>query len=239
LKRALITGGSGDIGSAICRRLAASGLHVIVHANTHPETAESVAAEIHRLGGSAQTCCFDIGAAGQTAQAIEGLLTAGPIQILIHNAGIHDDAPLAGMGETQWKRVIDVSLHGFYHVTQPLLLPMMATRWGRVIALSSIAGIMGNRGQANYAAAKAGLHGAIKSLAIELASRGVTANSVAPGIIAGRMSDGAFDSQAIKQLVPMKRAGTPEEVAALVNFLVSEEAGYISGQQISINGAMA
>lgn len=239
MKRALITGGSGDIGSAICRRLAASGIHVIVHANTHPELAETLAAEILQLGGSAETCCFDIGEAEQTARAIESLLAAGPIQILVHNAGIHDDAPLAGMGETQWKRVIDVSLHGFYHVTQPLLLPMMGTRWGRVIALSSIAAIMGNRGQANYAAAKAGLHGAIKSLAIELASRGVTANSVAPGIIAGRMSDGVFDPQSIKQRVPMQRAGTPEEVASLVNFLASEEAAYISGQQISINGAMA
>ena len=116
---------------------------------------------------------------------------------------------------------------------------MMSTRWGRVIALSSIAAVMGNRGQANYAAAKAGLHGAVKSLAIELASRGVTANSVAPGIIAGQMTAEAFDKKAIKQLVPMQRAGTPDEVASLINFLASDAAGYISGQQISINGAMA
>ena len=239
MKRALITGGSGDIGSAICRRLAGAGMHVIVHANSHPDRAEAVASEIRRLDGSAETCCFDIRETEPSARAIEELLVSGPIQILVHNAGIHDDAPLAGMDESQWKRVIDVSLHGFYHVVQPLLLPMMATRWGRVIALSSVAAIMGNRGQANYAAAKAGLHGAIKSLAIELASRGITANSVAPGIIAGRMTDGLFDKQNLKQLVPMQRAGTPAEVASLVNYLASEEAAYISGQQIAINGAMA
>ncbi len=239
MKRALITGGSGDIGQAICRRLAASGIHVIAHANAHQDQAQRLADEIRQNGGSAQSCRFDLTQAEETARAVESLLAEGPIQILVHNAGIHDDAPLAGMREPQWKRVIDVSLHGFYHVAQPLLLPMMATRWGRVIGLSSVAAVMGNRGQANYAAAKAGLHGAIKSLAIELASRGVTANSVAPGIIAGRMTDGLFDKTALKELVPMQRAGTPEEVAALVNFLVSDEAGYLSGQQISINGAMA
>ncbi len=239
MKRALITGGSGDIGSAISRRLAAAGIHVIVHANSHPERAQSVVASILERGGSAESCCFDLCDAGQSAHSIERLLQSAPIQILVHNAGIHDDAPLAGMSESQWKRVIDVSLHGFYYVSQPLLLPMMATRWGRVIAISSIAAIMGNRGQANYAAAKAGLHGAIKSLAIELASRGITANSVAPGIIEGQMTDGVFDKQAIKQLVPMQRAGTAEEVASLVNYLASDEAAYLSGQQISINGAMA
>lgn len=239
MKRALITGGSGDIGSAICRRLAATGIHVIIHANSRPERARSLVASILSQGGSAESCCFDLCAADATARSVEELLVPGPIQILVHNAGIHDDAPLAGMSESRWKRVIDVSLHGFYHVSQPLLLPMMATRWGRVVAISSIAAMMGNRGQANYAAAKAGLHGAIKSLAIELASRGVTANSVAPGIIAGEMTDGVFDKPTLKRLVPMQRAGNADEVASLVNYLVSEEAGYISGQQIAINGAMA
>jgi len=143
------------------------------------------------------------------------------------------------MKREQWTRVIDVSLNGFFNVTQPLLLPMMATRWGRIVSISSVAALMGNRGQANYAAAKAGLHGATKSLAIELASRGITVNAVAPGIIAGGMTDGLFDQEAIARLVPMKRVGTPAEVAALVAFLASEQAGYISGQVISINGAMA
>ncbi|MCU7844748.1 MAG: 3-oxoacyl-ACP reductase FabG [Candidatus Thiodiazotropha sp. (ex Monitilora ramsayi)] len=239
MKRALITGGSGDIGAAICLRLAASNHHVIVHANSNLARAETLVQEIRSLGGSAEACSFDVRQTDTCLQALEKLLADGPIQILIHNAGIHSDAPLAGMQPTQWKEVIDVSLNGFYNVTQSLLLPMMATRWGRIIAISSIAGIMGNRGQANYAAAKAGLHGACKSLAIEIASRGVTVNTIAPGIIAGRMTDQVFDEKTIKQIVPMKRAGRPEEVASLINYLTSDEAAYISGQILSINGAMA
>jgi 3-oxoacyl-[acyl-carrier protein] reductase len=167
------------------------------------------------------------------------VLEEGPIQILVNNAGIHADAPLAGMSREQWRSVIDVTLNGFYNVTQPLLLPMMSTRWGRIISLSSIAAITGNRGQANYAAAKAALHGASKSLAHELASRGVTVNVVAPGIIESPMTEQSFPAERIKQLVPMQRAGRPDEVAELVGFLSSEGAAYISAQVISINGAMA
>jgi len=174
----------------------------------------------------------------QTWAALEQLLAEGPTQVVVNNAGIHDDAVMPAMKPEQWSRVIDVSLNGFFNVTRPLLLPMMATRWGRVINISSVAALTGNRGQANYAAAKAGLHGATKSLAIELASRGVTANAVAPGIIATSMSADAFSREAIERLVPMKRAGTPEEVAALVGFLASDAAAYISGQIISVNGAM-
>jgi 3-oxoacyl-[acyl-carrier protein] reductase len=239
MKRALVTGGSGDIGSAICRRLANDGYHVIVHANRNRQRADQLVEEIKQQGGSAESCCFDLCDSEACTTSIEKLLADAPIQILVHNAGIHSDAPLAGMQPEQWKSVIDVSLNGFYNVTQPILLPMMATRWGRVISLSSIAGVMGNRGQANYAAAKAGLHGASKSLAIEVASRGVTVNVVAPGVIAGQMSEQAFDDKMIKQIVPMKRAGSPDEVASLIGFLASDEAGYISGQVISINGAMA
>jgi 3-oxoacyl-[acyl-carrier protein] reductase len=235
----MITGGSGDIGSAICRRLCSSETHIIVHANSNPGKAEAVAEEIRDAGGSAETCLFDIRDTQASHNALEKVLKEGPVQILIHNAGIHADAPLAGMQAEQWRQVIDVSLNGFYNVAQPLLLPMLGSRWGRVIAISSIAGIMGNRGQSNYAAAKAGLHGAIKSLALELASRGVTANAIAPGIIAGSMASSAFDAESIKQIVPMKRSGTPDEVAALAGFLASDDAAYISGQIISINGAMA
>ena len=238
MKRALVTGGSGDIGSAICQRLAADGMHVIVHANSNLARAEEIAAGINASGGSAESVQFNVVDEEATAQALQGLLEGGPIQILVNNAGIHDDAPLAGMSREQWQRVIDVSLNGFFNVTQPLLMPMMRTRWGRIISLSSVAGVMGNRGQANYAAAKSGLHGASRSLAIELASRGVTVNVVAPGIIQGSMSETSFDSERIKQLVPMKRAGQPEEVASLVRFLASDESGYISAQVISINGAM-
>jgi len=238
LKRALVTGGSGDIGSAICRRLAADGLHVIVHANSNLVRADEIVAEIKALGGSAESVQFNIVDAEATEQALQQLLEVGVIQVVINNAGIHDDAPMVGMSQKQWQQVIDLSLNGFFNVTQPLLMPMMRTRWGRVISLSSVAGVMGNRGQANYAAAKSGLHGASRSLAIEMASRGVTVNVVAPGIIQGSMSEASFDDERIKQMVPMKRAGQPEEVASLVSYLASDESGYISAQVISINGAM-
>jgi 3-oxoacyl-[acyl-carrier protein] reductase len=157
---------------------------------------------------------------------------------VVNNAGIHDDAVFPGMSAEQWHRVIDVSLHGFFNVTQPLSMPMIRTRWGRIITISSIAAITGNRGQVNYAAAKGALHSATKSLALELASRGITVNAVAPGIITSEMTKDVFDADAIKQLVPMKRAGKPEEVAALVGFLASDAAAYITGQVISINGGM-
>lgn len=239
MKRALVTGGSGDIGSAICRCLAEKGFHIIVHAGSKLEKARVVANQIADNGGSAEAVSFDVTDTEGSRVAVEALLEQGPIQALVSNAGIHDDAPLAGMSPEQWRRVIDVSLNGFYNVTQPLLLPMMRTRWGRVIAISSIAGQMGNRGQANYAAAKAGLHGAIKSLSQELASRGVTANVVAPGIIEGEMTQGLFSKEQVRQMVPAHRTGRPEEVASLVAFLASEEAGYISSQVIGINGGMA
>jgi 3-oxoacyl-[acyl-carrier protein] reductase len=238
MKRALVTGGSGGIGAAICRRLAADGLHVFVHANSRLRQAQQLAAEISAAGGVAQAVAFDVTDCARTGAALEELLAGGPIQVVVNNAGLHDDAVMPAMKPAQWSRVIDVSLNGFFNVTQPLLLPMMATRWGRVISISSVAALTGNRGQANYAAAKAGLHGATKSLAIELAGRGVTVNAVAPGIIATDMTGGVFPKEKIEQLVPMKRAGTPEEVAGLVAFLASDAAGYISGQIISVNGAM-
>ncbi|MFO1433503.1 MAG: 3-oxoacyl-ACP reductase FabG [Candidatus Competibacteraceae bacterium] len=239
MKRALVTGGSGDIGSAICRRLAADGLHVIVQANHHPDRAEALVDEILQVDGSAQTVVFDVTDTTGVRQVLESVLEAGPVQILVNNAGIYADAPLAGMSFEQWHRVIDVCLNGFFNVTQPLLLPMLRTRWGRVINISSVAAILGNRGQTNYAAAKAGLHGATRALALELASRGITVNAVAPGIIAGHITRQVFDAALIKRLVPMQRAGMPDEVAALVAFLASEEAGYISGQIINVNGFMA
>ena len=239
MKHALVTGGSGDIGSAICRRLAAAGLHVIVHASRHQARADEVVAGIKADGGSAESVCFDITNDEAVQTAVASILSAGVIQVLVNNAGAHDDAIMAGMSQAQWRQVIDINLNGFFNVTQPLLLPMMQTRWGRIINLSSIAGVMGNRGQANYAAAKAGLIGATKSLATEMASRGITVNAVAPGIIAGEMTKDVFDKATIKKVVPMQRPGSPDEVAALVAFLASEDAAYISGQVIGINGAMA
>ncbi len=236
--RALVTGGSGGIGAAICRRLAADGRHVYVHANSRLARAEKLAAEIVASGGAAQAVAFDVADRDGTGTVLRKLLDDGPIQIVVNNAGIHDDAVMPGMRPEQWSGVIDVSLNGFFNVTQPLLMPMIGTRWGRILNVSSVAALAGNRGQTNYAAAKAGLHGATKALALELASRGITVNAVAPGIIESAMTESVFSRDAIEKFVPMKRAGTPEEVADLIGFLVSERAAYISGQIISINGAM-
>lgn len=238
-RRALVTGGSGDLGSAICRALAAAGCEVIVHANTRLAAAQAIADDIVTHGGNAGAACFDVTDAEATTDAIARLLEGGAIDIVVNNAGIHDDAPMAGMSDAQWHRVIDVSLHGFFHVTRPLLLPMARARFGRIINVSSVAAVTGNRGQTNYAAAKAALHGATLSLAREMASRNITANVVAPGIIAGRMTEGLFTPEAIRQLVPAARVGTADEVAAVVRFLASDAAAYVNGQVIGVNGGMA
>jgi 3-oxoacyl-[acyl-carrier protein] reductase len=237
--KALVTGGSGEIGRTICTSLATDGMHVIIHASQNIDLAEKTSKEIIGNGGSSETICFNVTDPISTANSIEKLLSSGPIQVLVNNAGIHDDAPLAGMEPKQWKEVIDVTLNGFYNVTKPLLLPMISTRWGRIISISSIAGIMGNRGQSNYSAAKAGLHGASKSLSQEISSRGITVNVVAPGIIDTPMANKYFTEEKIKQLVPMKRAGTTDEVADLVAFLASKKSSYISGQIIAINGGIS
>jgi len=236
--RALVTGGSGGIGAAIGRRLGAMGYFVYVHAHRNTSAAAAVVDDIVTAGGHAAAVQFDLTDADMTRTAVEGLLEQGPVQVLVNNAGIHDDAVFPGMSAVQWHRVVDLSVHGFYNVTQPLMLPMIRTRWGRIISLSSVTALIGNRGQVNYAAAKGALNAATKALSLEVASRGITVNAVAPGIIAAGMGDAAFDAAAIADLVPMKRAGTAEEVASLVGFLASEEAAYISGQVISINGGM-
>lgn len=237
-KRALVTGASGAIGSAIAQRLAREGARVLLHANSRPEAVQALAAGIAQAGGQAECHVFHLGDDGACAHACARILDAGPVQVLVNNAGVHDDAVLPGMRADQWHRVIDVSLNGFFRVTQPLLLPMLRTRWGRILNISSVAALMGNRGQVNYAAAKGGLNSATKALSLEVASRGVTVNAIAPGVIASPMADAAFDPALIKQMVPVQRAGTPDEVAALAAFLAGPDAAYITGQVISINGGM-
>ncbi|HSD52643.1 MAG TPA: 3-oxoacyl-ACP reductase FabG [Burkholderiales bacterium] len=239
MKRALVTGGSGALGAAIARALAADGLHVVVHANTRRAEAERVATGIAAAGGSAEAVAFDATDAEGTRAAVERLLDAGAIQVLVNNAGIHRDGIMAGMRGEAWREVVAVSLDGFFNVTKPLLLPMLRTRWGRIVNVSSVSAIMGNRGQTNYAAAKAGLIGATRALALECASRGVTVNAIAPGIIESEATAKAFSAERVKALVPMQRAGTPEEVASLVAFLACDRAGYISGQVIAVDGALS
>ena len=237
-KRALVTGASGALGSAIAARLAQLGAHVVLHANSRPDAVNQLAERIRSEGGSAEAVVFDLSSDEACAEATAQLLQGGALQIVVNNAGVHDDAVFPGMKPAQWHHVIDVSLNGFFRVTQPLLLPMLRTRWGRIVNVSSVAALAGNRGQVNYAAAKGGLNSATKALALEVASRGVTVNAIAPGIIQSPMADAAFDAETIKRLVPAQRAGTPEDVAALAGFLASPAAGYITGQVISVNGGL-
>lgn len=239
MKRALVTGGTSPIGRAICQRLASDGLHVIIHAHASAERAHALADALQKQGYSAEVWICNLSDIAGTRQALSPILEKGVPQVLVHNAGTHEDVTMAGMEENQWRDVISVSLDGFYAVVQPLLLPMTRTRWGRIIALSSVTARIGNRGQVNYAAAKAGLEGAVRSLAREVAGRGLTVNAVAPGVIASPATEAVMSAEQIAALVPAKRVGQPEEVADLVAFLASGQAGYINGQTIGINGGMA
>ena len=238
MRCALVTGGSGAIGAAICRALGAAGHRVLVHGHRNADAAAAVTESIVAAGGCAETVVFDVTDATSVTSGLSARLSSEPIQIIVHNAGYADDAPLAGMTAQQWRGVIEVVLHGFFNVTQPLLMPMIRSRWGRIVNVVSVAALAGNRGQANYAAAKAGVIAAAKSLAQEVARKGITVNNVAPGIVDTPMARKAFDDARVNALVPMQRMGTPEEVAAVVAFLASDTASYISGETISVNGAM-
>lgn len=239
MKRILITGSSRGIGKAIALEAARQGYDPVIHYCGNRASAEATAEAVKALGGSGTLLQFDCANRAQTREAIEADIAANRCYYgVVCNAGIADDNPFPVLEEEQWDRVLRTDLDGFYNVLKPIVMPMISERIrGRIIALSSISGVVGNRGQVNYSAAKAGIIGASKALAIELAKRSITVNCIAPGIIDTEMIQG-LPVDEVKKAIPMRRFGKAEEVAALACFLLSEQAGYITRQVISINGGM-
>lgn len=240
MKYALVTGGSRGIGRAICIKLAQMGYHILINYANRTDEAETTLQLIRQGGQNGELLKFDVSDGKQARTAIEAWQDAHPdeyIEVLVNNAGIRRDNILALMPEEDWHRVTAITLDGFYNVTQPLLQPMMFHKYGRIINLASVSGLKGMPGQTNYSAAKGGLIAATKALAQEVAPKNITVNAVAPGFIQTDMVNG-LDEASLKKTIPARRFGTPEEVAALVGFLVSREAGYITGNVVSINGGL-
>ena len=234
-KVALVTGASRGIGAAVARTLAHDGLDIVLTCVHQRAAADAVAAEIRELGRQAWVAQFDVKDAERSRAAIEQLLAQTEIHVVVNNAGVVADSVFPALSPDAWHSVVDTSLDGFFHVTQPLVMPMVRRRWGRIINIASVSGVNGNRGQVNYCAAKAGLIGATKALALELASRNITVNAVAPGLIDTEMITSAPVEEILKH-IPMKRIGTAQEVADLVAYLASDKSAYMTGQVISIAG---
>jgi len=234
---ALVTGASRGIGKAIAVTLARAGHPVLINYRSAHAAAEEVKAEIEAAGGVARLVPFDVADREAATAAVDGLIAEElPIGVLVNNAGVTADGPFPGMAWEAWHSVTSTTLDGFYHVTRPLIMPMVRRKRGRIVNISSVSGVAGNRGQVNYSAAKAGLIGATRALAQELAKRHITVNAVAPGLIDTDMIKGVAPE--VLQLIPMRRVGRADEVAALVAYLVSDAAAYITGQVISINGGL-
>ncbi|MBN2497228.1 MAG: 3-oxoacyl-ACP reductase FabG [Deltaproteobacteria bacterium] len=240
-KAALVTGGSRGIGRSICAELAQAGYYVVVNYLQRADAAESTLAQVRAAGSDGELLQLDVREREACKRAVSELASRkdeiGPLEVLVNNAGLAADGLFPMMSGQKWDSVIDTSLDGFFNVTRPALKAMIRNRAGCIVNLSSVSGLVGNRGQVNYSAAKAGLIGATRSLAAEVARLGIRVNAVAPGLIETDMTR-EMPREMLKQLVPMNRIGRPEEVAKVVRFLCSEDASYITGQVIGVNGGM-